>query len=189
MPTHDPLPGSAATRPGATVTVEQPRLRTHPLELADVNAFVEAYHRHHKKVQGHRFSQGVTDEDGVLRGVMAVGRPVARKTDQRTILEVTRVCTDGCPNACSALYGAACRVQRAAGYVKVITFTLLTEPGTSLRAAGWKPVAITPGKSWSVPSRPREDKHELGQKVRWECACSESAAIDLDAYREAQNAA
>ncbi len=110
---------------------------------------------------------------------------MARKTDQRNIVEALRVATDGCPNACSALYGAVCRQQKALGYRKAQTFTLLSEPGTSLVAAGWKPVATTPGKSWSVPSRARKDTHPIEVKVRWECRCSELAAIDIDAIKEA----
>jgi hypothetical protein len=35
------------------------------------------------------------------------------------------------------LYGAAWRVARAMGYRKIITYTLKSEHGTSLKAAGW----------------------------------------------------
>jgi hypothetical protein len=54
------------------------------------------------------------------------------------------------------------------GYRRLGTYTLVTEPGTSLVAAGWKPIGETPGRSWSVPSRPRVDKHPLGAKTLWE---------------------
>lgn len=156
----------------------QPRLQIVPCELTDANAFVATHHRHHKKVTGHRWSLAVVDKDAATRGVAIIGRPVARKTDQRTIVEVVRVATDGCPNACSALYGAACRQQKAHGYRKAITYTLTTEPGTSLRAAGWKPVAVTDGGSWDRPSRARGDHAPLIPKVRWECRCSDTPAID-----------
>jgi hypothetical protein len=117
--------------------MRQPRLTVKPCELRDANAFVEKLHRHHKPVTGHRWSCSVWDADGCMRGVATVGRPVARLTDQRAIVEVLRVCTDGTPNACSALYGATCRQQRAMGYDKAQTFILESEPGTSLRAAAW----------------------------------------------------
>lgn len=155
------------------------RLRIVPSELSDANAFVDRLHRHHKRVTGHRWSCGVVDHNGKLRGVAIVARPKARMIDKRTVVEAVRVCTDGTKNACSALYGGVCRQQRAIGYAKAITYTLITEPGTSLRAAGWKPVLVTDGGSWSRPSRERLDNHPLIPKIRWECPCSDLPAIEL----------
>jgi hypothetical protein len=148
--------------------MSQPRLQIVPMDLDAANAFVSVHHRHHQAVVGHKFSLGAMDDAGTLRGVAIVGRPVARMLDDGWTLEVTRVATDGCANACSALYGAAWRACRAMGYRKLVTYTLDTEPGTSLRAAGWRVVGTTPGRSWSVPSRPRLDKHPLQPKIRWE---------------------
>jgi len=137
------------------------------VELKEANAFVDKLHRHCKPITGHRFSIGV-EKDGVLVGVAIVGRPVARKTCQRTIVEVSRLCTDGTKNACSFLYGAAARAAKALGYVKIQTFILEEEPGTSLRAAGWSYLSDTPGKGWSVNSRPRpNDPSPRGMKQRW----------------------
>lgn len=116
---------------------KQSKLRVIPLTLAKANDAIAKWHRHHKPVVGHRFSLGVVDETGTLRGVLCAGRPVARMLDQDLILEVNRVATDGCPNACSALYGSARRAALAMGFDRVITYILDTEPGTSLRAAGW----------------------------------------------------
>lgn len=143
------------------------RLTVVPCELNEANAFVEAHHRHHRPVVGHRFSLAVTDGTEV-RGVAIVGRPVARGLDDGWTLEVTRVATDGTPNACSALYAAAWRAARAMGYRKLVTYTLDSESGTSIKAAGWKMVAQTDGGSWSCPSRPRVDTHPLQGKLRWE---------------------
>ena len=42
------------------------------IELSEANAFVERYHRHHKKVTGHRFSVGAFD-DGKMCGVAIAG--------------------------------------------------------------------------------------------------------------------
>jgi hypothetical protein len=53
-------------------------------------------------------------------------------------LELTRLASDGCPNACSALYGAAWRATKALGYGRLITYILDSEPGVTLKAAGWK---------------------------------------------------
>lgn len=148
----------------------QPRLTVVPLSLADANEYVEQYHRHHKRVVGHKFSIGVADDAGELRGAAIVGRPVARARDDGWTLEVARLVTDGCENACSALYAAAWRAAKAMGYTRIGTYILVDEPGTSLKAAGWKAIHQTPGRSWSVPSRPRTDKHPLGQRVLWEAS-------------------
>lgn len=139
-----------------------------PLGLDEANAFVREHHRHHQPVPGHKFSLGVADEAGAVRGVAIVGRPVARMLDDGWTLEVNRVATDGAKNACSMLYGACRRAAFALGYRRLITYTLPEEGGASLRGAGWKCVGEAGGGSWSVPSRPRVDKHPLQLKLRWE---------------------
>jgi hypothetical protein len=148
--------------------MNQPRLSICPLPLDEANTFVAQHHRHHVPVVGHKFSLGVADETGAVRGVAIVGRPVARRRDDGLTLEVTRLATDGGPNACSALYAASWRAAKALGYKRLGTYILDSEPGTSLIAAGWQKVAETPGRSWSVASRPRVDKHPLQTRWRWE---------------------
>lgn len=143
------------------------RLAIIPLDLDEANALVAQLHRHHKPVVGHKFSIGVAAGDNVV-GAAIVGRPVGRGMDDGWTLEVTRCVTDGTPNACSALYAAAWRAARAIGYRRVITYVLGTESGTSVKAAGWKCVGSTPGRSWNVPTRPRVDKSPLVPKLRFE---------------------
>jgi len=58
----------------------------------------------------------------------------------------------------------------ALGYLRVVTYTLPSEGGASLRGAGWREVASTDGGSWDTPSRPRMDKHPTAPKLRWEAA-------------------
>lgn len=152
--------------------MDQRRLTIVPCDLPEANAFVERHHRHHRPVVGHKFSLAVVDEAGEVHGVAIIGRPVARMLDDGLTLEVTRVATDGTPNACSALYGAARRAAFALGYKRIGTYTLDTEPGTSLRAAGWRCLGRAGGGSWDCRSRPRVDRHPLQQKLRWE-ACGE----------------
>ena len=140
------------------------------VELKEANAFVEDLHRHCKPMQGHRFSIGA-EHAGELVGVAIIGRPVARKTCQRTVVEVSRLCTDGTKNACSFLYGAAARAAKALGYAKIQTFILEEEPGTSLKAAGWQPVGETAAgaQGWTRGSRPRpDDPSPKGQKTKYE---------------------
>lgn len=135
--------------------------------LAEANAFVRLHHRHHKAVVGHKFSLGAR-LGGALVGVVIVGRPVSRMRDDGDTLEVTRLCTTGHRNACSFLYGAAARACFALGYHRIGTYIQVTEDGASLRASGWRLIGQTPGRSWNVPSRPREDKHELGPRTLFE---------------------
>jgi hypothetical protein len=144
------------------------KLKIVPSSIRAANEFVRLHHRHHGAVQGAKFALAVADENGSVVGIALVGRPVARLLDDGCTLEVTRVATDGSPNACSALYGAARRVARELGYQKIITYTLASETGTSLKAAGWKLTAESEGGSWSRPSRPRRDTHPTEPKKRWE---------------------
>src|SRR5664279_292843 len=115
------------------------------LELKEANEFVDKLHRHHKAVYRDKFRCGVEDDDGKLRGVVQVGRPVSRCLDNGKTLEVTRLCTDEYENACSFLYSKAARVAKELGYEKIITYILDSENGTSLKASGWIHEADTQG--------------------------------------------
>jgi hypothetical protein len=145
------------------------KLTAYPVDLAEANAFVTEHHRHHKPVVGHKFSIGAAMGETIV-GVVIVGRPVARMRDDGMTLEVTRLATDGTRNACSFLYGAAARACFALGYKRIGTYILKDEPGASLRAAGWRLIGEAGGGSWSVPSRPRVDKHPLQTKLLWEAS-------------------
>lgn len=148
--------------------MSQPHLTVVPCELSEANAFVARHHRHHTPVVGHRFSIAVADEECEVRGVAIIGRPVARKNNDGWTLEVTRVCTDGCENACSSLYAAAWRAGRAMGYRRIGTYILSSESGTSLKAAGWKVLhKVKGGRTWDCPSRPRVDKTPNQAKLYW----------------------
>lgn len=128
-----------------------------PVRSRDARAFVAMWHRHHQPPAGQIFAVGVATDDGVLRGVAIVGRPVARLLDNGQTLEVTRTATDGTRNANSLLYGACWRAARALGYTRLITYTQAGETGASLRASGWRVVAERPAHpGWDRPSRPRE---------------------------------
>lgn len=143
------------------------KLTVVPCSIQDAKAFVLAHHRHHPPPVGGLFALAVALGETV-HGVAIVGRPVARMSDDGWTAEVTRVATDGTPNACSMLYGAAWRACRALGWRRLLTYTLATEPGTSLRAAGWRVIGETSGGSWSRVGRPRVDKHPTQEKLKWE---------------------
>jgi hypothetical protein len=137
------------------------------VSIAAASAFVARHHRHAGRVQGAKFAVGAAC-GARLVGVVLVGRPVARGLDDSATLEVRRLCTTGAPNACSLLLGAACRTARTLGYRRLVTYTLATEPGSSLRAAGWQATGQVNPRSWSCPSRPRTDSHPLVARCRWE---------------------
>jgi len=138
-----------------------------PVSVQSARAYVDQHHRHHKAPQSGLFAVAVSRDDTIV-GVAIVGRPVARCLQDEWTAEVTRVATDGTKNACSMLYGACWRAARALGYKKLVTYTLKSESGSSLRAAGWQVVGQVNGRSWNCTSRPRVDKHPLQDKLRWE---------------------
>lgn len=145
-----------------------------PISTTEANAFVQSYHRHNKPTAGGKFAIGASDGERLV-GVAIVGRPVARLLDNGTTAEVTRCCVldDAPKGTCSFLYSRCWRAWSAMGGEKLITYTLQTESGASLRGAGWKIVGQTPGtngKGWT--NRPgREWQAIQGQaKFRWEAA-------------------
>ena len=144
-------------------------LRLQPITFEEACEFIRRHHRHHLPPVGWKFGVAVADGDAV-RGVATVGRPVARMVDDGWTLEVTRLCTDGAPNAASMLLGAVRRATFALGYRRLITYTLREEGGSSLRAAGWRELGAAGGGSWSCPSRPRVDRAPTEQKTLWEAA-------------------
>lgn len=150
-------------------------LRLTPIDLRSANTFIRLFHRHHKQVQGHRFSLSAYNGDELV-GVAIVGRPVARGCDPGTTVEVTRLCTNGTKNACSFLYGAAARAAKALGYRLIQTYILETEPGTSLKAAGWRHAKVIAGRQWEhstasqlfLDGHTRRTDQTIMAKQRWE---------------------
>jgi len=133
-------------------------LHIYPVTYRFACEFIRKHHRHHGAPQGHKFSIACFETNRIV-GVATVGRPVSRYLDNGTTAEVTRLCTDGTRNACSKLYAACRRIVREMGYATIITYTLDTELGTSLIAAGWKKAEGTfGGRNWNVPGRPRTIK-------------------------------
>lgn len=145
------------------------RLTIVPCSIQDAKAIVKRWHRHHPPPVSGLFALGVVGEDGALHGVAIVGRPVARMADDGWTCEVIRVATDGTANACSALYGAAWKAARALGWSRMITYTLPSEGGASLRGAGWREVgAAGGGEGWLHHPRPGKCLHPTDVKTRWE---------------------
>lgn len=141
-----------------------------PIELADANQVIEAWHRHHHPCVGHRFSLGCVDEDGLIHGAAVVGRPVARLAGHPSqVLEVSRLVSDGTKNVCSMLYSAAARAGREMGFLKIQTYILADEEtGVSLKASGWECEGIAGGGQWKhTDGKLRRQDQPTGSKMRW----------------------
>jgi hypothetical protein len=148
-----------------------------PITLREANRFVEQFHRHNGRTSrdGGKFAIGVEAEmpDGsrTMVGVAIVGRPLSRRLMDGFTAEVLRVCVspEATKNACSILYAACWRAWRAMGGRRLITYTLQTESGASLRGAGWKVIAECSPQTWNRPGRLRDWQPIYGQaKFRWE---------------------
>lgn len=143
-------------------------LRLVHIELREANDFILDRHRHHGKIQGHRFSLGA-ESDTDLVGVIVVGRPVGGQ-HQDDWVEVTRCCTDGTHNACSFLYAAAARAAKALGFDRIQTYILQDETGVSLKASGWQFDRLSHPVGWhhDGPRAARKvPSHLSGRKQLW----------------------
>ena len=145
-----------------------------PISLREARQYIAENHRHSRAPQGWLFGVAAVD-GGRIAGVGVAGRPVARMLQDGFTVEITRVCTDGSRNVCSLLYGALCRAAKALGYRCVITYTLATEPGSSVLASGFTRSGMVAADVWDRPARPRrtidlfgEPITPVGAKQRWE---------------------
>lgn len=136
-----------------------------PISLKEAKEYVDKNHRHHKSPIGHKFSIGLFKGEELI-GCAICGRPVSRFLDDKRTCEITRLCTNGNKNACSMLYGACSRVAKAMGYRKVITYTLISESGVSLKASGFVCEGMAGGKIWTG-SRMRDNGVPKEKKLRW----------------------
>jgi hypothetical protein len=144
-----------------------------PITIAEANEFVLNFHRHNKPVtQSVYWALGASDGQNLV-GVGIVGRPVARLLCDGFTAEVRRVCVvDHAPKGTpSFLYALAWRIWAAMGGHKLVTYTLQSESGASMRGAGWRQVGARAGRTdsgWN--NRPGRDwQPVVGQaKFRWE---------------------
>jgi len=142
--------------------------------MAEAVAMLEAFGVDFEKrvVSAHRTPDLLCEYAKTARergiGVIIAGRPVSRYLDDGFTLEVTRLCTNGEKNACSFLYGAAARAAAAMGYKRIITYTLESENGASLRASGWICQGKAGGLRWTGKRQPKEDQYPAQMKLRYE---------------------
>ena len=132
---HDPIKG---------------KLEIRPTTLRFANDVVADFHRHNGRTarNGGKFALCAWIDE-TLVGVGIVGNPVSATYMDGFTAEVLRVCVKpGAPdNCCSFLYSACWRAWQAMGGRRLVSYTLKTESGASLRGAGFvldgttKPVA------------------------------------------------
>ena len=140
-----------------------------PITLREANDFIRQYHRHNKPGVGARFCLAA-EEAGEIVGVAVIGRTTARLLHGPKVAELTRVCSKPTApkNTCSFLYAAGRRVWQSMGGERLITYTLQSESGASLRAAGFAIESKLEGGQWNRPNRSRQDQPVCSEpKLRW----------------------
>ncbi|MEU6429731.1 XF1762 family protein [Microbispora sp. NPDC046973] len=145
---------------GGLATTEKPRLLISPVAIQTARAFTAWTHRYLAPPAAAEFVIGVQTSDTTLVGVAFVDTLAFRAFDDGSTAEVVCLSTDGTPNACSALLGAAWRAAQTEGYRRLIAYTRIGEPGTSLCAAGFRLVPSPVG--WDT------SRTDEGARVLWE---------------------
>lgn len=136
-----------------------------PIPFRIAKQFISNNHRHNPNVVGCKFAIGIEEENELI-GVAVCGRPVSRYLDDGRTLEINRVCTTGRKNSCSMLYGACCRIAKEMGYKKIITYTLKSEPGSSVKASNFICDGEAGGTHWTG-KRNKGQNIPNEMKVRW----------------------
>ena len=144
------------------------RVSLSPMPVKVAMKFNAETHRRLPAVVGGMWAIAALINDQVV-GVAIVGHPQARMTAKHlNQLEVLRVAVqEGCPNACSALYGACSRAARDMGAVDLTTTIHIDESGHSLLASGWVRLGVTRGGEWDRESRTRKAAVDPRPKVRY----------------------
>ena len=106
-------------------------------------------------------------DDNRLCAVGICGRPTGRHSDNGKTLEIYRNCSDGTRNACSKIYGACCRIGRIMGYKRIITYTLESEHGASLRASNFVYEGTAGGLEWTGERKKNYYISPQEMKNRW----------------------
>lgn len=154
-----------------------------PTSLRAANDFVADHHRHNGRTarNGGKFAISVwqrADEGDRMVGVAIVGNPLSATYMDGVSAEVLRVCThsENAPkNICSMLYAACWRAWKAMGGKRMLTYTLQSEDGVTLRATGWE----IEGQTKPVKDGWRKNDHlhrvhqlvMLEPKNRWVVTC------------------
>lgn len=159
------------------VVVVRKDLRLVAVSLRQAQQFIKTHHRHNRPPRGCKVCVGMVSPEHIyLSGVLVIGRPNARAYDDGHTAEVTRTCVIDCKNGNSFLYATARKLAALLGYRRLVTYTREGESGASLKAAGFKMVAVRkPRKNWANSSvklkemRNGKDE-EFVERYLWECS-------------------
>lgn len=137
----------------------KPRKRDYwiqPITFRAAQIFIQKHHRYLPRPRTHLFTVSVAHKTGTV-AVAIVGRPVSASQCDRTTCEVIRLATiEGHPNVASMAIGAAWRVAKALGYLKLISYISGDLNGESYIASGMKFVWERKRGRWNGT-----DKNEL----------------------------
>lgn len=151
-----------------------PNYEVIPIFRKQAQEFIRKHHRHNKPPVCDIYRIALKLDNQIV-GVCVVGRPMSPSLCDGLTVEVVRLCIledHNLRNACSMLYGRACRIAQAMGYNKIITYTLVTEKASSLKASGFQKELVSGPHTWDRPNagRPRQmhfPEFAHLQKVRW----------------------
>jgi|TARA_R100000455_G_C6258088_1_gene113701 hypothetical protein len=133
-------------------------LRVIPTTIREANEFIRNHHRHHRPTARNsgKWALAALDVDDHVVGVLIAASPVSAAYMDGLTLEVSRLCVvaNAPKGTCSYLLSKCCAVWRLMGGRKVLTYTLQSETGASLRGAGWVLAgSVKPHKRWEGKSR------------------------------------
>lgn len=131
-----------------------------PVTLRSANDFIFAFHRHNGRTvrNGGKFAVGCSDGSCLL-GVAIVGNPLSASYMDGFTAEVLRLCVlpDAPMGVCSFLYSRCWRVWSLLGGTRLITYTLVSESGASLRGSGWSCVGCRPSSNLAWQNKSKID--------------------------------
>lgn len=165
-------------------TVLAKELIVSPITIKAANKFIKEFHRHHRptiKNRGRWALSAITKTSEIV-GVVIAGNPVSASYMDGQTIELTRLCVkESAPKGtCSFLLSKCCSIWRLMGGSRVITYTLESESGVSLRGAGWKlSGTVKPHNRWK--NKTKHDGIERAHleiyeitKHRWEKSIKEA---------------
>lgn len=159
-------------------------LKAIPCSLRKANDFVALHHRHSQRTarNGGKFAVAAVSS-GLVVAVAIVGNPLSATYMDGFTAEVLRsCCLPSAPKNCNSfLYGVCRRIWFAMGGSKILTYTLQTESGVSLKAAGWEKVAEVKGHdaaTWGKNDHLTRSNQAVFTfaKFRWEAVNARSTA-------------
>lgn len=150
-------------------------LAVRPIAQHRAQAFVARHHSHNKPLRIDRYRAGCWNGP-TLVGVVVVGNPTSPALMNTGQVEVRRLCTDrSLPatiryKAATALYAWAADTAERKGWRRIITYTLASESGMTLRYCKprWRceGPASREGLSWAARG-PGRSEGPTEEKVLW----------------------